>query len=332
MPTIEAKIMKFLRTALVLSALAAALAQAQTLSVTFPGNNEVLGKTNQIKFLATDATSQVRIVATVTKTDDATTKFTAEGFFDPDSVQRVLGSLDLNFDEATPSGTYTLVVQLFAQGSLRQTQTINNIKIDTRNPRFRNVSPVNNSFVNNNVSIKATLDEANTDKWRVRVSDKDIPNNTGNNNDVSVVWNTANVENDGAQSISIKVDDKAKNVATRTINVTLDRVNPAIEISSPTNVTYRPGSIIPVIINVNDQFSGSVANTGVNAVIKTLDGRYIAKVARKLVRNNETSLQWIGRIRHTSKFPNSFKIVVTAQDRAGNRAQTQEIIVNIGGN
>lgn len=320
------------RIAITTLALAASLAQAQTLSVTFPGNNEVLGKTNQIKFLSTDANSQIRIVATVTKNDDANIKFTAESFFDPDSVQRVLGSLDLNFDEATPSGTYTLVVQLFAQGSLRQTQTVSNIKIDTRNPRFKNVSPTNNSFVSLSVLIKAILDEANIDKWRVRVSDRDIPNNTGNGNDVSVTWDTTSVENDGPQSISIKVDDKAKNQATRTVNVTLDRVNPAIEISSPTNVAYRPGSIIPVIVNVNDQFQNSVSNTGVNVVIKTIDGRYIAKVARKLVRNNDTTLQWIGRIRHTSKFPNTFKIVVTAQDRAGNRAQTQEIIVNIGGN
>lgn len=312
-------------------ALGISLAFGQSLTVSSPNNGDVLGRSNTIRFLISNINSQVRVIATATKDDDSSVRFSSEGLFDPDADQRVFSSLDLNFDEATPAGSYTLVVQVLRQGNQIQTRTVSNLRVDTKNPKFLRVTPINNSFASFSVLIQALLEEGNIDRWRVRVNDRDIPNNTGSTNDISVLWTTTSQENDGQVSIGIRAEDQARNVANRSINVTIDRVSPTISISSPTTVSYRPRSIIPVIVDVQDQFQGSVVNAGVSVSLRTMDGRFIAKVARRATRNQDRVFQWVGRIRNTERLPRQFKVVVTAVDRAGNPAQTQEVIVSIGG-
>ncbi len=310
---------------------AVAALQAQSLTVTSPQNGEVLGRSNQIRFTITNVNNQIRVVATASNNSDTSITFSNEGLFDPNVDRNVSGSLDLNFDEATPSGTYTVRVQVFSGGSSVANSTINNITIDTRTPRFRNVSPSNSSFVNLSVPILADIEEATIDRWRVRVNDRDIPNNTGTTNSVSVLWDTSRIEEDGPQSISIKVDDKARNTNTRTINVTLDRVSPSTTVSSPSGISYRPRSIVPVVIRIADQYDGSVVSTGVVVEMRTIDGQYIGRVARRSARTENQGLTWLGRIRLTNRTPNQFKVVVTARDRAGNLAQRQEVLVTVAG-
>jgi len=322
--------MRNLRIVLSLMLVGVSSAYAQ-LTVTNPSSGDVLGKTNQIRFLIENLSSQARVVATATNDQDSSVKFTTEGFFDPDSDKRVLSNLDLNFDETSKEGTYTLVVQYLTQGTIRETKTINNLRLDVRNPRFRNLTPGTNTFVSGIVPIRAELEESNMDRWRVRVNDRDIPNNTGTNNFVSVDWNPSNIEDDGQVSISLKVDDQAKNTATRNITVTLDRAKPTSAIQSPSTAAYRPTAVIPVVIEIKDQYTGSVLQGGVDVRMVTLDGQFLGKVARKSASNADNGLRWIGRIKATRNLPKQFKIQVTAVDRAGNRAQIQEVTVTIAG-
>ncbi len=300
-------------------------------SVTSPNSGDTLGKTNTIRFLIENITSQARVVATATNNAKPNIRISTEALLDPDADKRILGTLDLNFDETTESGTYTLQVQYLTQGVVRDTRTITNLTIDTKNPKFRNVTPRSGSFVSVLVPVRAEVEEPGLDRWRVRVNDRDIPNNSGSTTDIAVDWTTSNIENDGPASITIKVDDKARNSATKTINVTLDRVSPSSQVKSPAGVSYRPTSIIPVVIEIADQYEGSVIAGGVNASLYTMDGQYIGRVARRSATNSGATLRWVGRIKGTSRLPKQFKMVVTAIDRAGNRAVDQTVTVNISG-
>lgn len=305
-------------------------ALAQTLTVTSPNDNDFLGRNNRLRFTIRSLSSQARVVVTTVNVARPTVKFSTEGLFDPNVSNEVNDSLALNFDEATPTGKYTITVEMFVQGSVRSTTTITNVEIDTRNPRFKNVAPANNAFVNRLVTIRADLDEPNPKLWRVSVNDRDIPNNTGENTTIRVAWDTTQIEFDGPQSISIRAEDRAQNVANRSISVTLDRVPSSSTVLSPGNLSYRPGATIPVSIQVTDQFSGSVSPLGITVELRTMDGRYLGRVARLGTRASGTGLIWSGRIRLGSQLPNRFKLVVNVTDRAGNVAQAQEVVVTIG--
>lgn len=316
--------------AAILLAALTTLGLAQNLTVTSPSSGEYLGLTNQLKFLIDNASSQAKIVATTTNNTNSAVSFRTEGLFDPDSNNKINGSLNLNFDEATPSGAYTVRVDYYQQGTLLTTRTITNVQIDTKAPKFRNLAPSNGSFLNGLVPISAELEEPNVDLWTVKVNSRDIPSNTGSTTGISVVWDPSTIERDGAQTISIEAKDKARNSASRQIAVNLDRVPPSAAVRSPSTIGYRPGSTIPVQIDITDQFDGSVRGTGVTVTIRTMDGQFIQTVARRGIRQNGSSLQWVGRIQKTNRIPNQFKLVVQVLDRAGNQAVTQEVVVRYG--
>lgn len=300
------------------------------LSVTYPSTGDILGKSNSIKFLIENATSQARVVVTAKSDTNPANSFSTDGFFDPDGDKKILGTLNLNFDETSATdGTYTVTVQYYTSGTLRETKTIGSIRIDSKDPKFRNVTPRASAYVNQLVTIRGEIEDANLDQWRVKVNDKDITNNTGTTATFSVDWNTANIEQDGSVSISIKADDKAKNSATRTINVTLDRLPPSSQIKSPSGTSYRPTAIIPIVVDITDQYSDSVIVGGVDISLRTMDGQFISRPARKSASASGNALRWIGRIKYTRDLPKQFKLVVKAMDRAGNRAVDQEVVVTI---
>jgi hypothetical protein len=82
-----------------------------------------------------------------------------------------------------------------------------------------------------------------------------------------------------------------------------------------------------VVVNILDQFSGSVHFTGIDVILTDLSGTVLGRVPRRGAMNFGTTLTWTGRIR-TSKLPEKFKIVVTATDRAGNVAVVQEVTIS----
>lgn len=307
-----------------------AAAFAQTLTVTSPSSGEFFGQTNQLKFLIDGATSQAKVVSTTTLSTNNSVSFRSEGLFDPDSNNKINGSLNLNFDEATPAGSYNIRVEYFSQGTLIQTRNISNVRIDTKAPKFRNLAPANGSFLSGLIPISAELEEPNVDLWTVKVNSRDIPSNTGSGTAISVIWDPSTIERDGSQTISIEAKDLARNSASRQIVVNLDRIKPSAAVRSPSTIGYRPGSTIPVQIDITDQFEGSVRGTGVSVTLRTMDGQFIQTVARRGIRQNGNAIQWVGRIQKTSRIPNQFKMVVTVQDRAGNQAVTQEVVVRYG--
>jgi hypothetical protein len=204
--------------------------------------------------------------------------------------------------------------------------------VDVRQPKFIDVNPIDGTYVGGNTHIRATLEEANVDTWRVQVNGADIPNNSGSSNTVDVLWDTSPLLSDGTQTISITVDDKAKNSSSRSMSVTLDRRPPTTTVMAPANgYNLPPRSSLAVVLSIADQFQGSLDRTGIDVMIKTLDNRFVTRVARRSINQDGSRLIWTGRLRSTKSLPGHFKIVVTAVDKAGNVAVVQEVRVNILG-
>jgi len=301
---------------------------AATLTIQSPSPNDFLGKNSTLRFLITNATVQHRVQIRVTNIANPLISFTFQNIFNPDSDQRINGTINLSFNQSTPEGLYNAVVQVTVPSGTIPDQPINNLTVDVNDPKFLDSNPVTGSFVRGIVPIFLEIQEGNVDLWKVQVNGQDIPNNSDSTNTVNVPWDTTAIQTDGPQSISINVKDKALNEANKSINVTLDRVTPAIQVISPTGSTVRPNSTIPVVIRINDQFNGSVSTNAIQVMARRMDGTLIQRVTRMMASNTGTTLVWTGRIRKTAVLPSQFKLVVTAVDRAGNPAVSQEVVIN----
>lgn len=302
---------------------------AATITVTSPGSGDFLGKSNQVKFTITGSNAQVTINLLATLVSNPSISVEVEKQFSPDVNGEIDGSVDLNFAESTPEGNYTLVVTASEAGGNYNIVPDIDIIVDVRSPKFLNFNPLSGAFVRGTIPIAVDLDETNVKEWRVRINNADIPNNSGSTNIVAVSWDTNSIFQDGAQTINVSVEDLAGNTSNKDINVTLDRVNPSATILAPTEgASFRPHSRIAVVVNIHDQFGGSVHVTGVDVTIKSLSGQTLGRVARRSIRNFGNDLTWTGRIRNSSQLPSEFKIVVDVIDRAGNVAVTQEVTIS----
>ena len=309
--------------------LATAGAWAANITVTSPNAGDFLGKTNSVKFTITGATKQITVKVVATFDSNPLQKIQVEKDFSPDVNGKIDGTLSLNFASSTPEGPYTLKVTADEQGVPLNDVPAFGINVDVRDPRFRNFNPLSGAFVRGIVPIVVSLDESNVKEWRVRINNGDIPNNSGQTSTLAVNWDTASIVNDGTQTISITVDDLAGNNSSKSIGVTLDRVRPSATILAPTSgTTIRPNSRIAVVVDISDQFAGSVHRTGVDVTITTLSGVTIGRVARRSARQFGNRLTWTGRIRQSRNIPAEYKIVVRVTDRAGNVAVVQEVKVS----
>lgn len=310
---------------------------AGNITVTKPQDGDYLGRTNTVGFNIDGARREVRVrvqAFRVLSGGNEQIAVTVEERFTPNSNNQINGNINLNFAAGTPEGQYRIRVTATESGNTYNTPDPINVTVDVKDPSFRTLNPLNNSFVRGNangiVRITATLLEANVEEWRVKINGGDIPGNSGSTESVAVNWDTSGITNDGVQTIDIKVDDRAGNSASKGLSVTLDRVKPNSTILTPTNnFQLRAGTNLPVAVEVSDQFANSVGLTGVDVVARRLNGSFITRVARRSANSSGNGLNWVGRLRWRGSFPNEFKIVVTAIDKAGNRAVVQEVRVRV---
>lgn len=313
----------------ILLALVATTAWAAVITVTSPAAGDFLGKTNDVKFTITGSSSQVTVLVVATLDSNPSIKVQVEKKFSPDVDGKIDGTIAFNFAESTPEGSYTLKVTATEANSTYNDVPAFGINVDVRAPKYLNFNPLSGSFVRGTIPIAVDLEETNVKEWRVRINSADIPNNIGSTNTVGVTWNTGSIIDDGSQTINISVEDLAGNKSNKNINVTLDRVNPSATILAPTTgSTFRPNSRISVVVNILDQFNGSVHHTGIDVRLMSMSNQPLGRVARRSVRNFGNQMSWTGRIRSTSRLPSQFKIVVNVIDRAGNVAVTQEVTVS----
>lgn len=312
----------------------AVIASAGTLRVTSPtkqGDEDIFfGKSNTIRFDITGARVEVTVKATITDPNGGT--ITVQKKVNPNIDGETQDSLSVNFNDTAVEGRYTIVLSATEPNNSYNEVPLEVI-VDVVSPTFVSINPANNSFVNGTkkVPIRAELREVAIKEWRVQINGQDIPNNTGNTNEVFVEWDAGSIQRDGPQSISIKATDKSGNESTRTISVTLDRVAPNVSIDSPKSGDVTPpNSRITVNVIVIDQHPNAVTSPGISVQLRRMDNRYIGRVARIQSRNEGNNTRWSGRVRKFRNPPSQFKIVVNVTDRAGNKATKQEVVVNIG--
>ncbi|MFY9234666.1 MAG: hypothetical protein WAO58_09430 [Fimbriimonadaceae bacterium] len=303
----------------------ASLAQAGTLEVSSPTDGAFVGRTNTINFIIRGATLQVTVKATATGPGGT---ITSEQQFTPDVNGEIEGSLPLNFAPSVPEGAYTIVVTATEPGNTYNDVTIV-VTLDVTNPKFLDFNPISGSFVRGIVAISVFVNEPNVKEMRIQVNNQDIPNNETDQDNFTVLWDTAGIEFDGPQTITIKVKDKANNESTQTIDVVLDRVSPVVTIQYPrTDSVLRRGGNIPAVIEVRDK-ENSVHAAGVDVILVRMDNSFITRVARTNFQSNGDILTWSGRIRWNSKLPSTFKMRVNAVDKAGNVATMQEVVLTV---
>ena len=309
-------------------ALFSATALAGTITITSPSPGDFLGTTNSVKFLITGAVVQVTVDVTATLDSNPSVVITAQRKFDPNSEGQIDNSVPLNFGQSTPEGAYTLTVVATEPGATYNTPPAIPVTIDVKVPKFGNSNPLSGSFVKGIVPIVVDLDEPFVKEWRVKINNGDIPNNSGATTLITVNWDSDTIVTDGPQTINIKVDDLAANSSTKDINVTVDRIKPSSTVLAPSSGTViRPGSMYSIVVEVQDQFQGSLHWTGLDVRLETTGGQFIRLVPRNSLNTSGNKITWTGRIRAGGGLPDVYKIVVNAVDRAGNVAVTQSVTI-----
>ncbi len=309
----------------------AALGSAGTITVTSPTANAFLGTGNTLSFNISDASVEVKVTALVTNPSGATSTF--QTTVSPGTDGKVSGTIGLTFGNASPEGPYSIKVTATEVGNAYNDVPAIPVNVDVVAPKFIELSPVSGSFTKGIVRIRASLQETSLKDWRVKVNDQDIPNGTGEGNDVSVDYDPANLSSDQALSISIVATDQANNRTTKTISVTLDRVKPTVQIVYPTSSTkISSKQDVTVLVDVTDASVSSLDRTGIDVIAKRTDGVYIARVTLvSLKSTNGATQRWTGRIRYVKGLlPSRFVLSASVIDKAGNVATLQEVTVRYG--
>lgn len=302
---------------------------AGTFNVTSPTNGKWLGTTNTLNFNGSGATVQVTVVAVITSPGGSSTVSTN---VNPDFNGNFSGTLPLNFSVSVAQGDYTIAVTATEPGNTYSPVNLN-VKVDTKTPKLLQFSPAQNSFSKGIIPISFKILEDNMKDWRITVGGADIPNNTGTTETtLNVNYDSSTLETDGSQNVALSAKDQADNTLSFIVPLTIDRKPPNSVIQFPqAGSPIRPRSDINVIIDIADQFVASIDVTGIDVVIQKIDGAFITRASRISWRDiNNNMWRWSGRIRYRSGFPSTYKVVVSAIDKAGNVAVRQEVTIRPG--
>jgi hypothetical protein len=304
---------------------------AGILVVTSPVDGAFVGGATTISFRIENGVVEVTIRAVITaQVGGESTTLTTRVI--PDSEGRASGSMTWNPSRSFPEGLYTIEVSAEEPGNVYNTVTLN-VTLDRKEPRLLDFSPQPGTFLRTTIHITAEILEPNLEEWKVTVNDEDIPNNTGTGNTIDVLWDPSNIEEDGPQTIKIKMKDRAQNEATKEIEVFLDRAPPQINVLFPrTNQSVRPGTVLGVTFDVVDSRNDSVDVMAITVELRDMSDNLIRRVARMRYRQvNDTTSRWEGRA--LVRLPGNvtqFQLVVSAIDKAGNAAVVQRIPLVVG--
>ncbi len=309
---------------------------AGTLTVTSPTEGAFLGSSNTLTFNITGATLEVTVGVDITSVQGTIHR---EVKVRPDADGKAPGSIQLNFGQGSFEGAYTLTVTATEPGNTYNTVVIN-VTVDVTKPKFFNFNPLNGSYVKGpNVPIVVKVQDANVKDYEVSVDGSVLATGTPDPDGSFIAnWNTSLIPSsgEGSHTINIKVTDKAGNIETRSINIILDRVKPIITIQFPNSTDkVRPRSVVNVIVDIQDpnqsQGNPSIDLGGVDVKITDVNGNFLFRVARLSVQSQSaTTVRWSGRIRSDITLPSTFKVVVDARDKAGNKANQSSVTAKVG--
>lgn len=340
--------MKLLRVfTILLASMAIGLVSAGTITVTSPAQGSAANPTavkasTQINFNITGGITEVTVSVRIFRLDTNALYRTLNPVkVTPNTEGRVSGSVNMAFSKGIdPEIAYRVEVranEVSRPDNLYNADQNLFVKPDLTPPKILQFNPLPNSFVKGTVTITVQIQEDNLKDWRVQVDGADLPNGDGTTVDArgrfSVLWDTSGAQFDGQKNVTVRVRDEADNETTQTIPLTIDRIKPVIAIMSPqNNANFSAGSTVNVVVDIRDVSNTSVPVTGVDVVVKTTAGAFRLRVARvSFTQVNATTMRWTGRIRWVKgQLPPTFRIHVTAIDKARNAATPQVVTCTIG--
>ncbi|MBS1718107.1 MAG: hypothetical protein JSS72_10305 [Armatimonadetes bacterium] len=316
-----------------LLSLLCAITLGGTITVTSPTANAYLGLNNTLSFTITGAHVEVTVTAVVTAGNGGGST-TISDKFTPDADGKINNSLPLNFSQSSPEGPYTITVTATEPNATYNDLPPIPVTVIVNAPKILDYSPNDSGFVRGIVPISIKFSTAALRDWRIQINNQDIPNNTGTTGTTALVnWDTSGIQNDGAQTINIRIRDLAGNVTNKSIAVTLDRIQPVATIQYPkANSPVVNHQAFNVLIDIQDASSVSVDVTGIDVIVTDINDKFLFRVPRESTSSSSNVLRWIGRVRSQVYLPNPFKLVVNAVDRAGNVATQQVITVGTQAN
>lgn len=333
---------------LMLSAVMVGFAHAGTITVTSPAKGSAAAPTpikgtTPINFNITGGITQVTVTVRIFRIDNNTLySALAPVLVTPNTDGKVSGSATLNFSKAVgdPEIGYRIEIRAFEKSTPTNTYNADQdifVKPDLTAPKILRFTPVSGSSVKGIVSITVQIQEDNLKEWRVQVDNGDLPNGTGTTVNAqgrfTVQWDTSSIQLDGPKTITVRVKDTADNETTQNINVVIDRIKPTITVRSPqNNAKFSAGSTVNVVLDVRDASNTSVPVTGVDVVVRTTTGTFVLRVPRiSYTQVDGNTMRWTGRIRWVNgQLPKTFRIHVSAIDKANNVATPQVVTATIG--
>ncbi|HWP31492.1 MAG TPA: hypothetical protein VNK96_07205 [Fimbriimonadales bacterium] len=310
------------------------------LTITSPQNGDFVGQTASIKYQVSGADSEITTKATITEDANPSNEIILEESKVPPPQGNITGELQWNPGKNYPGGLYHIKVEGFIgksqTGVLFETILLD-VTLDPQEPKIIDFSPAEGAFVNGTVNFSFKTDElaSNVKEWKLTI-DGSLAKTASGTSDFNVIYNFNPDVDDGPKTVLVSVKDLADNVTEKQYTITLDTADPGVEIKSPnSNIKVKPESIVYVVLHITGEFidsttgSSSVDVTGVDVELRDMNNNFIKKVPRLEFTVIGEVIQWVGRFKVTG-LPNKFKVVVTVVDVAGNQADPQEVILEVG--
>jgi len=310
------------------------------LTVTSPQNGDFVGQSASIKYQVSGADSEITVRATITEDANPANEVVLEESKVPPPQGNITGELAWNPGKNYPGGLYHIKVEGFigksTGGTLFETILLD-VTLDPQEPKIIDFSPAEGTFVNGTVNFSFKTDEiaANVKEWKLTV-DGNLAKTASGTSQFDVTYNFNPDVDDGPKTVLVSVKDLADNVTEKQYTITLDTREPGVVIKSPnSNVKVKPDSIVYVLLHITGETtdestgSSSVDVTGIDVELRDMNDNFIKKVPRLEFTVVADVLVWVGRFK-VKGLPNKFKVVVNVIDKAGNQADPQEVILEVG--
>jgi len=148
-----------------------------------------------------------------------------------------------------PDDVYTIELAAYDMAG-NFTKTKITVTVDNTPPLVVINAPADGSYVKGTVLVSVTGNDANFDRMELYIDDTEVRSWTDWGSQV-YGWNTTDYP-DGPYKITLKVHDKADNLATAEITVTTDNTLPFAEIRKPAKESFLKGSSDIVVYGYDD--------------------------------------------------------------------------------
>ncbi|MFZ3059827.1 MAG: Ig-like domain-containing protein, partial [Candidatus Methanoperedens sp.] len=175
----------------------------------------------------------------------------------------VVTSASMQYKPSLQDGKH--ILKLFINDTVGNSKTVTtSFELDTTPPEVKMNSPANNSFVRRTISVSGIATDMHLDMVSLEIDGIKVSSAS------TYTWDTTLVK-DGTHEIKLNAVDTVKNLASTSINVTVDNTPPVIQLSPANGTEFYSDQNLTIDYNATDATSG-VASSSV-----ALDGTAVTK-------------------------------------------------------